>query len=179
MENLSQVFLLSMTPVGELRLSIPVGIIIYQLKVLPVLFVSVIGNMVPALFILLFFKKTSVYFSKKYTIFKKLCNIWENNTKEKYRDKIQKYGVIGLTLFIAIPLPLTGAYTGALLAVLMGISLRKSFFAVFLGVIIAGILVTLMVMLGINVHNYFGWQVLLGAILFVSLIYLYFKKRNY
>jgi uncharacterized membrane protein len=178
MQNLIQVFLLSMTPVGELRLSIPFGIAVWQINWVLVFFVSIVGNIIPAILILLFFKKFSSVFSKKSAIFRKFCEQWENRTKGRHSKKVEKYGIIGLALIVSIPLPLTGAYTGSLLAVLMNLPFKKSLVAIFSGVIFAGIMVTTMVFLGINIQNYLGWQAFLGLILFSTLILWYFKKRN-
>lgn len=178
MQNLIQVFLLSMTPVGELRLSIPFGILIWQINWVLVFFVSIIGNIIPAVLILLLFKKLSSFFSKRSVIFKKLCSQWEDRTTGRHSKKVEKYGIIGLALIVSIPLPLTGAYTGSLLAVLMNLPFKKSLIAIFSGVIIAGVIVTSMVFLGINIQSYIGWQALLGLILFFILIIWYFKKRN-
>ena len=181
-----------MTPIGELRLSIPMGIIVHHLNTVSVFFVSVIGNLVPAIFLLFFLKKVSVYFSEKSRIFHKLFTWWQTNAKKRYSEKVsrqggipseagQKYETIGLALFIAVPLPMTGAWTGALLAILMNLPFKKSFLAILLGVIGAGLIVTTMVVLGINIEKYFGWQILLGLLIicasaFLLRKFLVFKK---
>ncbi|MFH1968520.1 MAG: small multi-drug export protein [bacterium] len=177
MEALLKVFILSMTPFGELRLAIPVGILIYQLNTALVFLVSVAGNLVPAFFVLFFFKRFSPYFSKKFQIFRKLINLWESNAIKKHSRKIQKYEFLGLMLLIGIPLPLTGVYTGALLAALMNMAFKKSIPAIFAGVVISGIIVTSLVIFGINIQDYLGWQVVLGIILLSGLLYWYLKRR--
>lgn len=176
MIDLLQVFLLSMTPIGELRLSIPMGIIIYNLNVVLVFFISIIGNLIPPIFILIFAEKLIPYFSKKFKIFEKLYKWWENNIRKKHYEKIEKYGPIGLVLFVGIPLPMTGAYTGSVLAILAKLSFKKSLLSIILGVIIAGIITTIVVMLGINIEQYAGWQVLAGILLIFGLIYWFYKK---
>jgi len=175
MENLIQVFLLSMTPIGELRISIPVGIAVYQLNWFPVFLISIIGNMAPAIIILFFFKKFSYFFSEKFSVFKKFFCWWEEKTKKRHSEKIEKRGLIGLAILVSIPLPLTGAYTGSLLAVLMNLPIKKSLLAIFLGVLAAGTIVSAMVFLGINIQNYLGWQTFVGLCLFLFLIYWYIK----
>ena len=125
MIDLLQVFLLSMTPIGELRLSIPMGILVFHLNAVSVFFVSVIGNLVPAVFFLFFLKNVSAYLSKKSVFFQKAFSWWENNARQKHLSKIQQYETIGLALFVAVPLPMTGAWTGALLATLMDIWTNK------------------------------------------------------
>lgn len=145
MTDLLQVFFLSMTPIGELRLSIPLGILVYNLPIIQVFLVSIIGNLVPAIFLLFFLKKISLYFSEKSVIFKKAFSWWENRTRMNYSGKIQNYGLLGLIIFIAIPYPLTGAWTGALLATIMNLPVKKSLPAIVAGVVLAGLIVTTIV----------------------------------
>jgi len=177
MSDILQVFLLSMTPIGELRLAIPVGIAVYHINATSVFFVSVIGNLVPAIFLLFFLKKVSEYFSKKSRLFQKLYAWWENNARDKHSEKIQKYGAIGLALFVAVPLPLTGAWTGALLATIMELPIKKSLPAILGGVIGAGLIVTVLVVLGVNIEKYFGWQLLIGLMALAIIISIIRKKR--
>ena len=178
MADLLQVFLLSMTPIGELRLAIPIGIAVYHLSPVSVFFISVVGNLIPAILILFLLKNVSAYLLKKSKIFQKLFTLWQDSAKKKYPEKAQKYETIGLALFIAIPLPLTGAWTGALLATLMNLPLKKSLLAVFSGVIGAGLIVTAAAFLGINIEKYLGWQMLVGVVIAIILICLYFKKTH-
>ena len=171
MSELLQVFLLSMIPVGELRLSIPVGIAIYHLIPFWVFLASVMGNLIPAIFLLLFLKKVSAYLSEKSKFFKKTFSWWENRAKEKQTEKIEKYGAIGLALFVAIPLPLTGAWTGALLATIMKLPLKKSLPAIFCGVVGAGLIVTTAVLAGVNIEKYFGLQTLASILILIIAIF--------
>jgi len=176
MTDLFQVFLLSMTPLGELRLSIPVGIAVYHLGIMPVFLVSVVGNFLPALFLAVFLNKISDYFCKRLKFFDKLFGWWKNKTQERHLEKIQKYGVFGLAIFVAIPLPLTGAWSGALLATLMNLPLKRSLPVIFIGIVIAGIIVSLTTVAGINIEKFFGYQVLLALLLILIIIYFYFNK---
>jgi uncharacterized membrane protein len=176
MTNLLQVFLLSMTPIGELRLSIPMGILVFQLSAFSVFFVSIIGNLVPAIFLLFFLKKISSYLSKKSIFFQKIFSWWENNAKKKHLDGVQKLGLVGLFLFVAIPLPLTGAWTGSLLATIMNLPIKKSLPSIFFGIVTAGMIVTFTIIFGINIERYLGWQILIGLVIISVLAYLYFKK---
>jgi len=177
MTDLIQVFLLSMTPIGELRLSIPMGIAVYHLGAVSVFFVSVIGNLVPAIVLLVFFKSVSAFLSKKSQFFNKIFSWWESNTRQKHLAKVRQYEAVGLALFIAVPLPMTGAWTGALLATLMDLPLKKSVPAILFGVIGAGIIVTALVVLGVNIQRYFGWQILVGLLLILGIIYLIKKIK--
>jgi uncharacterized membrane protein len=178
MEALIKVLLLSMTPVGELRLAIPIGVAVLHLNTAMVFLVAVFGNLIPVLFILFLFKKLSPYFSKKSKTFSKTLNWWEKNATKKHSSKIQKYGFVGLMLLVGVPLPFTGAYTGALLAVLMELPLKTTIPAIFAGIVISGVIVTSLVIFGVNIQDNFELQILLGVLLLFSLCYWYFKNRK-
>ena len=133
-------FLISMLPVVELRGSIPVG---YSLG-LPWytnMIVSVIGNMIPVPIILLFIVKIFEIMKKK-NILKNLVEKLENRAINR-SESVAKSEFIGLMLFVAIPFPGTGAWTGALIAALLQLNRKKSFFTILLGVLIAAIIMTL------------------------------------
>lgn len=140
-------FFMSMIPFGELRLSIPVGVFVYHLHPLEALFISVVGNVLPVLLILILADKFHAWVSKKSGF---LADGWIktlNRAQEKFSGDYQKYGLIGLMIFIGIPIPGTGAYTGALAAFVFGIPFKKSWPYVFAGILVAGIL-TLLVTVG-------------------------------
>lgn len=136
------VAVISMIPVLELRGSILVALPILHTKVLWTYVVAVLANMLPIPFIMLFIGKI-FEFLKKFKTAGKLVRKLEKKTLEK-SDQIQKYGVWGLYLFVAIPLPGTGAWTGALLSVLLGLKPKKAFPAIFLGVATAGIIMSVL-----------------------------------
>jgi uncharacterized membrane protein len=132
MDSLS-VFFLAMTPVGELRVSIPFGIGLHRMHWLFVFVLSVAGNMIPPLIILYVFDRLP--FLRKWKLF----------TQEPSKKSVwvSKFGWLGLLLLVAIPLPGTGAWTGSLLAWILRLSKGTAFFVIFLGVTMAGIIVTL------------------------------------
>lgn len=144
------VFLLSMTPLGELRISIPTGILIHNLNPFLVFLISVIGNFIPALLILFFLEEVSQFLMKKSKFFHKFFFWLFKRTHRKHSKKFELYGEIALLVFVAIPLPMTGAWTGALAAFLFGIPIKKASFFILLGIIGAGIIVTLLTLSGIN-----------------------------
>ena len=134
------IFLISLLPVIELRGSIPVGY--YQgLPWYTNMITSIIGNLLPVPFILLFVVKV-FEFMKKRNI---MVNIIEKIEKRAMSrsDSIANKEFIGLMLFVAIPLPGTGAWTGALIAALLQFNRKKSFMYICIGVLIAASLVTL------------------------------------
>jgi uncharacterized membrane protein len=79
----------------------------------------------------------------KWKFYENLFNKFVERTRKKVEHKVKKYGYLGLTLFVAIPLPVTGAYTGALGAWILGMEIKKVFLSIFLGVIISGTIITL------------------------------------
>ncbi len=140
-------FLMAMTPIGEVRLSIPVGVFAYHLHPMTVLLISIAGNFLPVLFILLLADKFHAWVSKKSGV---LASGWVkalNRAQEKFAGDYKKYGLIGLMIFIGIPLPGTGAYTGALAAFVFGIPFKNSWPYVLAGIAISGIL-TLLITVG-------------------------------
>lgn len=141
------VFLISMLPIFECRLGMFTAITLLQMNPVVGFIVSFIGNMVPIPFILILITKIFELLKKVKGINKPI--IWlENRTLQK-RDKIDKYGIWGLLIFVAIPLPGTGAWTGALLASLLGLDKKKSFGVIAIGVLIAGIIISVL-SFGIN-----------------------------
>ena len=131
------VFIISMLPVVELRGAIPVGVGL-DLNWLLAYLTCVIGNMIPVPFIILFIRPIVEYLLKtKY--FKPIGEKIQNRTMSK-SGKIKKYKMFGLFIFVAIPLPGTGAWTGAMLAGLMDMRLKDSLPMIFCGVLVAGVL---------------------------------------
>ncbi len=133
-------FLVSMVPIIELRGGVPIatGMGVEWYVALPV---AIIGNIIPAPFIVIFIKKIFAWMSSKKGFLARIVVKMEQKAFSK-RDTIDKYGPWGLWLFVAIPLPGTGAWTGALIAAMMGISLKKAFPAIALGVVTAGIIMS-------------------------------------
>ena len=129
-----------MVPIVELRGALPIatGAGLDWRIAIPV---AVVGNMLPVPFIIIFIKKIFALMRKMSNKLDKFVTKMENKAFSK-RDVIDKYGPWGLYLFVAIPLPGTGAWTGSLIAAMLDIPLKKAFPAVALGVISAGIIVS-------------------------------------
>lgn len=134
-------FLISMIPLLELRGSIIVAGSILRLPFVETFIAAVIGNMLPIPFILLFIEKIFGWM-KKVNGLRKFPE-WIEAKAMKKSEQIEKYGYLGLFLFVAIPLPGTGAWTGSLLAVLFGMKPKKSLLFIFLGVLTAGLIMSL------------------------------------
>ncbi len=134
------VFIISMIPVLELRGSILAAGLL-KMEFLSTYIIAVIGNMVPIPFILLFIDKIFDFLRNTKT-FKPMVEKLEKKALSK-SGQIQKYGKWGLFLFVAIPLPGTGAWTGALIASLMRFKVRDALPWIFLGVAGAGLIMSL------------------------------------
>jgi len=172
-----QTFLLSMTPIGELRASIPFGLMVYKMHWLKVFVISVIGNLVPVFFLLLFLKPISDFLSRKFSFMESFFNWLFERTRKKHKKAIDKHGWWGLAMFVAIPLPVTGSWTGTLLAFLTGMSFKRAFSAISLGVFTAGLIVTTVVKAGIAIEDYFGWKSLVILAFVLGSLWLIFNLR--
>lgn len=133
-------FLISMLPVVELRGGIPFGV---ASGVEPWLAFAacVAGNLLPVPFILLFIRRILAWMKTR----PKLCGIAEKIERraERKSGRVRKSELVGLCLFVAVPLPGTGAWTGALIAALMQMRMKRALPAIAIGVLIAGVLITL------------------------------------
>lgn len=136
-----EAFLIAMVPVLELRGSIPIA---YSsgLNIWICIAISVIGNLVPVPFIILFVRKIFAFLRRKISRLDGFITRLENRA-EKKSEKLQKSTFWGLFLLVAIPLPGTGAWTGALVAAMLDMRLKRAFPSIALGVITAGIIVTI------------------------------------
>lgn len=132
--------LMAMTPVVELRGAIPYGLA-NGLNPWLTYLAAVIGNMIPVPFIMIFIRQIFFWLRQRSKWLGDRVD-WLVQRAERKSQLVRKYALVGLTILVAIPLPGTGAWTGALVAALMDIRLRQSFPAVFLGVLIAGVIVT-------------------------------------
>lgn len=134
------VLLTASLPVIELRGAIPLGVTM-GLPIYHNLGISVLGSMLPVPFLLLAVRPLFKYLKKK-DFFKNLIHKITNKTLTK-SGRIQKYGFWGLIIFVAIPLPGTGVWSGAMAAALLNMRLKTAFLAILVGNMIAGTLVTM------------------------------------
>ena len=136
------VMICSMIPIIELRGAIPLGAWL-EMPWWQNYLLSVLGNMIPVPFILLFINKFIAWMSRSKIKFFNKIGTWLAEKAEKNRGKIEKYSFWGVCLFVAVPLPVTGAWTGSLVAATIGIKGWKAFLSCLLGVMIAGVIMTL------------------------------------
>ena len=133
------VFGMSMVPVIELRGAVPYGVAA-GLPLLPVLIAAILGNMVPVPFILLFIRKI-FQFLKRFSGTRKIVEKLEVRSMRQ-SEKVKRWRNWGLLLFVAVPLPGTGGWTGALIAALLDIRIKTSLPIIALGVLIANLIMT-------------------------------------
>lgn len=139
--DLLKVFIISMIPVLELRAAIPLGLTTFDLPVWQTVIAAIMGNLAPIPFLILFGEKVLDYFAKFGKIGKPFRFIIEHG--EKKAKKVVGALFIGILLFVAIPLPGTGAWTGALIAITLRLKIKEAFPAIGLGVLCAAVIMTL------------------------------------
>ena len=135
--------LTAMAPIGELRVALPIALLSYKISIVPAYILSVIGNMIPVFLLLLFWKYFVEILMKYSKTFNKFFNWLFERTRKKFEGKYKKWGKLALIIFVAIPLPITGAWTGSVAAWLFNFKYWESIGLIFLGVCISGIIVTL------------------------------------
>ena len=145
LKNYLLVFFISMVPIVELRGAIPIGLGL-GLPALPTYFLCVLGNMLPVPFIYLFARKFLIWGYHK-PLIGPICRFCINKGEKGGRALEAKAGrglTLALLLFVGIPLPGTGAWTGALIAAVLNMRLKRAVPVIFLGVVIAGCIITLL-----------------------------------
>jgi uncharacterized membrane protein len=134
-----EVLVAAAAPISELRGAIPLGLTFTDNWPL-VFLIAFVGNLLPVPFLLLFLGPVTELLSKV-SVLEKIINLVFRISRRRGRI-VERYGAIGLTLFVAIPLPITGAWTGSIVAFLLGMKFKRAFPAIVLGVLLAGIIVT-------------------------------------
>ena len=144
-------FLVSMIPIVELRGGIPFGVALGLPY--PVAFVaSVIGNILPAPFIIVYIRRIFQWMRQRMPKLDGMVDALERKAHLK-GDKVSRYKYLGLMLFVGIPLPGTGVWTGALAAAFLDMPLRKAMPSIIAGVILAGCIMTGLTSLGFNIFT--------------------------
>ena len=147
------IFFTSMVPWWESRYVIPMAMLYFNWEWWQALPLAVIGNMLPVPFILLFFHFVEK-FLRNYKFWANFMDWLFAKTRKRADSKIRRYEYLGLLLFVAIPLPFTGAWTGSLIAYLFDLKFSRSLITIFIGVIIAAII---MIILTLTLGNIFGF----------------------
>ncbi len=153
MMPIAVIVFLTLLPFLELRASIPYGVFETELSLLTIFIVAVVVNIVlaPVLYFLLNYAVQGVL---RVPVLDRLYHKTIMRTRQRVHPYIEKYGVFGLTLFIAVPLPGSGVYSGALAAYILGFDFKDFLKAAVLGVLIAGVIV-----LSISVAGNSAWDI--------------------
>ena len=144
-----QVFLLAMTPIGELRAGITAGLLVFKMSWWSSYFWAVSGNMFVVLLLLLLLQPVMSFLKQNFPRLGAILEHWSVRTDKHYAPLVRRYGYAVLVLLAAMPLPLVGGWTAALAAILFNIPLRLAFGLITLGLLIAGVLVILLVQGGL------------------------------
>lgn len=139
------VFLLAMLPISEVRGAIPVGLAM-GLPLSKVLLISIAGNAAPVIPMLCFFEPVSNWL-RNVGPWRKFFEWFFERTRKK-SDVIQKYESLGLAIFVGIPLPMTGAWTGCVAASMFKIRFRYAFISILSGIVMAAAIVTFVFLFG-------------------------------
>jgi len=161
--------LISMIPVFELRGGIPVGIALFRLNPLQVYLVCIVFNILPVLPVLLLLNPIMKLLANV-RFFSGIFRFLETRVSRR-KKLIEKYKELGLLLFVAIPLPITGAWTGSLIAAVMRLPIPGSLLYIALGVLSAGIIVTLLTLLGV-------YGIIGASVIILTAIILYIIKMK-
>ena len=141
-------FAVAALPLSELRGAIPLAILKFDFSPAKALLISFLGNILLVLPLLIGFDKVSEYLSHKFYWFNRFLSWLFERTRRNHGDHFHYWGDLALLIFVAIPLPLTGAYSGAIAAFVFGIPKKHAFLSIVLGVLIAGIIVTALTVFG-------------------------------
>lgn len=140
------VFIVSMLPIVELRGALPVAINVFHIPWYFAFPIAVVGNILPVPFLLLFLGFVRRVAAKIGIVGTALE--WVLGMAQRRGRLVERYGRIGLMLFVSIPLPVTGAWTGSMVAFLLGLRFRDALLSISLGVLLSGVIVTVLCLLG-------------------------------
>jgi len=143
-----QIFFGSMIPWIESRYVIPYALWEFNWELWQVFPLAILGNMLPIPFVLLFFKIVEKFF-RRFRFWTKAMDWLFKRTRERADGKIIKYEYLGLIMFVAVPLPFTGAWTGSLIAYLFDLKFSKSLLTILLGVIISATITVILYSTGL------------------------------
>jgi len=174
--DLLEIFFSSMIPWVEARYVIPFYITEgwHWWEVFPI---AVAGNILPIPFILLFF----VYverFLRRFPFWDGLMTKLFSHTQKRADKTIQRYETLGLLLFVAVPVPFTGAWTGALIAYLFGLNVWKSLVTIIGGLLCSASLMTIVTLMGVNLLYIIAGILIIGVIMALFMVYGMYKHKE-
>jgi len=152
--DILHIVIITLTPLLELRASIPYGIIATDLPLIVIFSVAVISNVFMA-FIAYWFMNAIIKLITKLRFFNEIYERYKTRIQEKIHSSVEKYGQLGMALFIGIPIPMSGVVSGALGAHLIGMKMGEFIKAAVIGVLISATLVTLVAITGVGIVDFF------------------------
>ena len=135
-------FLIAASPIVELRGAIPFALAIWKLSPATAYFVAVLGNIFSMILALILLEPLSKFLMKHFKFFDAFFTDLFEKTRKKHNHRFEKWGALALISFVAIPLPFTGGWTGAVAAFVFGVPFRRAAILISFGIMIAGLLVT-------------------------------------
>lgn len=165
------VFLISMIPIVELRGAVPVGNNLFGLPLWQTVLLSITGNIVPILVVLLLLER-AVEWLGHVPVFRRFFDWLFRRTRSR-SGVIERFEFWGLVIFVGIPLPMTGAWTGSVAAVLLGMPYFRALLGIFLGVVMAAVIVTTLSLL-----RWWGALIAAGVIAAIVLQQLISARRR-
>lgn len=171
------VFLIAMLPIAELRGAIPVAIVEFNMAWYYAFPIAYVGNLLPVPFIFYLIERV-----RRLTARMGVVGIWVErflNRTRRRAEFIERYGKIGLMLFVAVPLPVTGAWTGIIAAYLIGMRFRDTIAPVCAGVLISGTIVTILSVQGEKGElDWKGIAIACAILLALGALWLWLRKRH-
>lgn len=146
--------LVAAAPVSELRGAIPLAVTVFGMNVYKAFILSVIGNFLPVLPLLAGLERSAEYLGHRVYFFNRFFAWLFERTRRKHNHHFEFWGRLALFVFVAIPLPLTGAWSGAVAAFVFGIPLWKAAFSIALGIVAAGAIVAVATTTGLVLLTY-------------------------
>lgn len=147
------VFFTAMLPLWELKGAIPMGIIGFNMSMEQAFWIAYLGSCIPCIFIIFFIEKFLNRLTESKVKFFKKVAVWIKGKVRKHQNKINKYGYLGVFLFVAIPLPGTGIWTGSLLAAMLGLKPKLVIPLIFIANLVAGLAMLGITALGGHILN--------------------------
>ena len=145
-----------MTPIGELRAAIPLGLVHYGMSWPVTLLLGVVGNLIPIPFILIALRTVGDRLERRDDLIGRTLRWRTERIQRTWGQRVARYGFWGVMFIVAIPLPLTGAWTGVLAVWALRVDARVGLLAIAAGVVIAGIIVTALTVAGIGIISITG-----------------------
>ncbi len=144
------IFLMGAAPVFELRGAVPLGIFVFKLNPVLVYIAAVFGNFLIVPVLLIFLKNFSEFLMNRFYTINRFLNYIFSKTREHHKHKFEKWEHLALFVLVSLPLPFTGAWTGAIAAFLFGVPFKRALWLIFAGILVSGLIVTILSVLAGN-----------------------------